>query len=558
MSRPKLAKISRKPATALTAGLESLRNRNWRTAFSQLAVADQASSLTGDELEALAIAAHLSGNEAQALELLARIHQAHLDAGNIRRAARFAFWIGFIALNDGQLSQSSGWLARAARLLEDQETCAEHGYLLIPAGIRAGRSGQIQSAVAAFVRAGHIGKQFADKDLMTMALNGHGRALIRGGDHAKGVKLLDEAMVAVVAGEVSPIVAGGMYCSVLESCRETHDLRRAQEWTRALDQWCAGQPEIVPYRGHCLLHRAELLQLRGAWHEAFKETLGARDRLSQPTPKPALGAALYRLGELHRLQGEFSEAEDAYLAAAKTGHSAQPGLSLLRLAQGRLDAASKSIRRHLDAIGRNTARPTAGQAELLEASVEIAIAENDFDSARLYANALDRLAKKLKVPLLQAMAACAEGAVLLASGDPRRALPVLRRGCALWSELDAPHPAARARALASRACLELDDCDASALELAAARDAFERLGAKPDLARLDAFSASPPKNKFPLSSREIEVLRLVASGATNRSIAQKLSISEKTVARHLSNIFVKLDISSRSAATAYAFQHQLM
>jgi hypothetical protein len=252
MSRPKLAKISRKPATALTAGLESLRNRNWRTAFSQLAVADQASSLTGDELEALAIAAHLSGNEAQALELLARIHQAHLDAGNIRRAARFAFWIGFIALNDGQLSQSSGWLARAARLLEDQETCAEHGYLLIPAGIRAGRSGQIQSAVAAFVRAGHIGKQFADKDLMTMALNGHGRALIRGGDHAKGVKLLDEAMVAVVAGEVSPIVAGGMYCSVLESCHETHDLGRAQEWTRALDQWCAGQPEIVPYRGHCL------------------------------------------------------------------------------------------------------------------------------------------------------------------------------------------------------------------------------------------------------------------------------------------------------------------
>jgi ATP/maltotriose-dependent transcriptional regulator MalT len=264
------------------------------------------------------------------------------------------------------------------------------------------------------------------------------------------------------------------------------------------------------------------------------------------------------LGELHRLQGEFSEAEDAYLAAAKTGHSAQPGLSLLRLAQGRLDAASKSIRRHLDAIGRNSARPTAGQAELLEASVEIAIAENDFDSARLYANALGRLAKKFKVPLLQAMAACAEGAVLLASGEPRRALPVLRRGCALWSALDAPYPAARARALASRACLELDDCDASALELAAARDAFERLGAKPDLARLAAFSASPPKNKFPLSSRETEVLRLVASGATNRSIAQKLSISEKTVARHLSNIFVKLDISSRSAATAYAFQHQLM
>src|SRR5262249_34028724 len=155
--------------------------------------------------------------------------------------------------------------------------------------------------------------------------------------------LLDEAMVAVIAGEVSPIVSGGMYCSVLESCRETHDVRRAQEWTRALDEWCADQPELVPYRGHCLLHRAELLQLRGSWREALQETQSARDRLSQPTPKPALAAALYRIGELHRLLGEFAQAEDAYLCAAKAGHPTQPGLALLRLAQGRLVEAAKSI-----------------------------------------------------------------------------------------------------------------------------------------------------------------------------------------------------------------------
>jgi DNA-binding NarL/FixJ family response regulator len=558
MSRPKLAKISSKGTLALKQGLASVRERKWRSAFSHLTAADQAASLTGDELEALAIAAHLSGNEARALELLARIHQAHLDAGNIRRAARFAFWLGFIALNEGQHAQSNGWFARASRLLEDQEACPEHGYLLIPAGIRAARSGEIPAATAAFIRAGQIGKQFADKDLMTMARNGLGRALIRDGEHAKGNKLLDEAMVAVIAGEVSPIVAGGMYCSVLESCRETHDLRRAQEWTRALDQWCADQPELVPYRGHCLLHRAELLQLRGSWREALQEAQSARDRLSEPTAKPALGAALYRQGELHRLRGEFAEAEEAFLSAAKAGHSAQPGLALLRLAQGRLDTAAKSIRQQVYAAAAHATRLSPVQAEILEASVEVALAENDLGSARLYAGALRKLASKFKVPILQAMTACAEGAVLLASGDPRRALSALRLGCAIWTELDAPYPAARARALAGRACLALDDCDASALELAAAQNAFERLGAKPDLIRLAALSASPAKNASLLSSREVEVLRLVASGAGNRAIAQKLSISEKTVARHLSNIFVKLDLNSRSAATAYAFQHRLV
>jgi tetratricopeptide (TPR) repeat protein len=510
MSRPKLARISHKRTLAVTQGLESLRDRKWRAAFLHLSAADKVASLTGDELEALAIAAHLSGNESRALELLARIHQAHLDAGNIRRAARFAFWLGFIALNEGQPAQSNGWLARATRLLEGQEVSPEHGYLLIPAGIRAARSGEIQAATSAFIRAEQLGKQFGDKDLMTMALNGHGRALIRGGEHAKGNKLLDEAMVAVIAGEVSPIVAGGMYCSVLESCRDTHDVRRAQEWTSALDQWCSDQPELVPYRGHCLLHRAELLQLRGSWREALQETQGARDRLSQPTPKPALAAALYRIGELHRLLGEFSEAEEAYLCAAKAGHSAQPGLALLRLAQGRREDAAKSIRCHVDAVGAETTRLSPGQAELLEACLEIALAENDLNAARRYTDALCKLEAKFKVPLLQAMAACAEGAVLLAEGDARRALPALRRGCATWTDLSAPYPAARARALAARACIALDDCDASALDLAAARSTFERLGAKPDLARLAALSATPVRPDAPLSSREVQVLRLVA------------------------------------------------
>lgn len=558
MSSRKLTKISG-GATALAQGLASLRERNWRTAFRQLAAADQASSLGGDELEALAIAAHLSGNEAQALELLSRIHQAHLAAGNIRRAARFAFWLGFIALNDGQLAQSNGWLARAARLLEGEEDCPEHGYLLIPAGIQAARRGEVKAAIAGFRRAGQLGRRFRDRDLVTMALNGHGRALIRGGDHANGVKLLDEAMVAVVSGEVSPIVAGGMYCSVLDSCRETHDLRRAQEWTSALDRWCAEQPELVPYRGHCLLHRAELLQLRGSWREALQEAIAACARFSQPTPKPARSAALYHIAELHRLLGEFADAEEAYLAAARAGHPAQPGMALLRLAQGKVDAAAKSIGSYADTFAATGTRPSAEQAHLLEACIEIALAEADLDKARQYSRALGKLASKYKVPMLRAMAACAEGAVRLAEGDARRALVALRQGCGLWSELDAPYPAARARAMAARACLKLEDRDACRLELAAARDAFERLGAVTDLERINQGGwEADSGGQGHLSAREIEVLRLVASGATNRAIAQSLSISEKTVARHLSNIFVKLDLDSRTAATAYAFRHRLV
>lgn len=563
MPRRKLALISvkrssKKPAS-LAKGLTSLRNRQWRSAFTQLALADQAESLGGTELEALAIAAHLSGNESQALELLARIHQHYLESGDVRRAARFAFWLGFIAFNDGQHGQSDGWLARASRLLDGHDACPERGYLLIPAGIRAARDGEIRTAVAAFLRAGEIGKQFADRDLMTMALNGHGRALIRGGENAKGNKLLDEAMIAVIAGEVSPIVAGGMYCSVLESCRETHDLSRAQEWTRALDEWCADQPELVPFRGHCLLHRAELLQLRGSWREALQEARDACEHLSAPMPKPALGSAFYRLGELHRLLGEFHQAEEAYVRAAKAGHPAQPGLALLRLAQGRGEPASEFARQYCDEIRRSRGRLSGAQAESLAAGVEIALGANDLTLARFYARTLEKMATKFQTRLIRAMSCQAVGAVMLASKNTKGALAALRRACALWSELDAPYHAARVRALAARACRELGDSDASQLECAAARETFQKLEAAPDLAQMDAvFPSADKHNSSRLSTRELEVLRLVASGAGNRAIAQSLSISGKTVARHLSNIFVKLDVASRSAATAYAFQNNLV
>jgi len=541
-------------AEALKRGRGSLRKQAWGTAFSHLSSADKAAPLEPEDIEGLATAAHLSGRETDSLELLARAHQAFLNAGEPQRSARCAIWLGLTTMFNGDMAQGNGWLARAGRLLKTLDECAEHGYLLLATGIRDVRGGHAAEGDAALARATAIGRRFEDKDLVTMALHGQGRALIRRGKVAKGAELLDEAMAAVMAGEVSPTIAGVVYCSVLESCRESFDLRRAQEWTSALNRWCASQPELVPYRGHCLLQRADIMQLNGAWAEAMEEARHACERLSDPPPKPPLGAAFYRVAEIHRVRGEFAQAEEAYRQANQAGYTVQPGFALLRMAQGQLDAAQATIRRLASETHAISTRP-----KVLEAFVEIALAVSDIPAARTAADELKNTAARHGAPFLRASADCACGAVLLAEGDVRKALITLRRGWSGWCELGAPYEAARARSLIALACREQGDLDAAEMELAAARHTFGRLGAATDTARLEKLAGKKTAKSTagPLSSRELQVLRLVASGTTNRGIAAKLGISDKTVARHVSNIFNKLDLTSRAAATAYAYQHGL-
>ena len=540
-------------AEALKRGRGSLRKRAWGTAFSHLSSADKEAPLEPEDIQGLANAAHLSGREADSLELLARAHQAFLNAGEPQRSARCAVWLGLTTMFNGDMAQGNGWLARASRLLETLDECVEHGYLLLATGIRDVRGGNAAEGDAALARSTAIGRRFGDKDLVTMALHGQGRALIRRGKIAKGVELLDEAMAAVMAGEVSPTIAGVVYCSVLESCRESFDLRRAQEWTSALNRWCASQPELVPYRGHCLLQRADIMHLNGAWVQAMEEARNACEKLSDPPPKPPLGAAFYRVAEIHRLRGEFAQAEEAYRQASQAGYTVQPGFALLRLAQGQLDAAQATIRRLASETHAISTRP-----KVLEAFVEIALAANDIPAARAAADELKNTAARHGAPFLRAIADCANGAVLLAEGDARNALVTLRRGWSGWCELDAPYEAARARTWIALACREQGDLDAAEMELAAARHTFGKLGAAADAARLEKHEDKKTgKSAGPLSARELQVLRLVASGTTNRGIAGKLGISEKTVARHVSNIFNKLDLTSRAAATAYAYQHGL-
>lgn len=534
---------------------DAFRGRVWAEAYARFSAADRSAPLGAGDLDHFAVAAYMMGRESEAAELWTRAHREHLAGGRLEAAARCASRLAVSLLERGEPAQCAGWIARARRVLDEHgRDSVERGYLLLPEGMQLFGGGDYPTAADVFASAVAIGSRFADADLAALGRHGQGRALIRLGNAVEGVSLLDEAMVAVTAGDVSPVVAGDLYCGVISGCQEIFDWRRAQEWTAALSRWCAAQPDLVPYRGICLLRRAELMQLHGEWTEAVAEARRACERLSQPATQAGLGAAFYQLGELHRLRGESVEAEEAYRQAVRFGRRPQPGLALLQLAQGEATAALASIRNAVDET-----RDRRGRPRVLAALVEIALAAEDRETAHQAAEELEATALELGAPYLRALARQSVGAVLLARNEPRTALGDLRQAEELWRSLECPYETARTRVLAALACRELGDEVGAAMELDAAAGALGAIGAVPDLARVEqARRAWARRGAGNLTSREVEVLRLVATGLTNRAIAGRLRISEKTVARHLSNIFVKLGLTSRSAATAYAYRHALV
>ena len=530
--------------------------RDWRHACDAFQACEP--ELDADDLERLAVSAYLVGENAQSDAAWSRAHQIRLDGDAIGGAVRCAFWIAFRLVNAFDGPGGNGWIARLERLLADGPVAPlDQARLAYLTGLRAVFEGDLATGEADLNRSATLAWRGHDAELTALARLSLGRVLIFQGELTGGVRLLDEAMlavgsnafspIAVGSNAFSPIAVGDSYCTAIEACHDLVDVRRGQVWTDGLTDWCARQTDMVPFAGVCQVHRAEFLQLKGSWVEAMAQAGLARARLAEPFRQLAYGAAVYQQGELHRLRGDFDLAEACYREASASGRDPQPGLALLRLSQDRVADAALAIDRAL-----NESADPVGRAHLLEAFVEIMLASDRLPESREAAAELAGIAATLGSPMLDGASRRTTGAVCLAEGDARAALAALRRAGDGFRELDAPYETARTAVLIARARLELGDEEGARLERDSARETFQRLGARPDVALLDGPASSP------LTARELQVLRLVAQGSTNRSIGAELGLSERTVDRHVSNIFSKLGVSSRTAATALAYESEFL
>jgi DNA-binding CsgD family transcriptional regulator len=550
-------------SAALSQARSAFRKRAWKESFGLFSAIDRAAPLSPEDLECLATAAYLAGEDDASVAAWVRAHKAHLQAQQVPRAVRCAFWMILQLMSSGDWARASGWLATAQRLLDGGgHDCAERGLLSVLVARGHFKARDLAAARDVCVETLALSDRFDDPELRIFARLTRGLAHADAGEVEAALTLFDEAMVGVTTAEVSPIAVGIVYCATIDACSEVMDPARAREWTSALSNWCATQPELVAFRGHCLVHRAETFRLCGDWTTALEESARASGRGSPGSAlEPvravhghSLGAAFYESGEIHRLRGRFAEAEEDYRLASEHGRLPEPGLALLRLAQGRDDAAATAIRRMLAQRQKRSTR-----ALVLAAAVEVLLATGDVATARTAASELAALTAAAPTPFVRALSAQTAGRLLLAANEPAAALEQLRAAWLDWQAIDIPYEAARTREMMGRACARLGDSDAAEMEFEAAHCGFLRLDALPDATRVSAAIPSSRAAELPaLTPRELQVIRLLATGKTNKAIAHDLVVSERTIDRHVSNILTKLDLPSRAAATAYAYQHRLV
>lgn len=540
-------------ASERDAARRAFARREWADVCARLTRLDRAGELEAEDLERLTTATDMVGRLEDGTALSRRLVNRFLEDGATGDALRATFWLTKSLQFLGNLVQAAAWQARARRLAEEHPACPEGGYAMFLEAEEAARSGRPEE----LLRVAQEGRErvagSTDPDLRAIARMGLGMALVERGRLEEGLVELDEAMESATEGALSPRATGLVYCAVLGACQAVHDVARVRTWTTALTDWCEGQPDFTGgYRGLCLVHRVEALQLGGSWPAAMA---AAREACTQLGKEGFLavvaGAAHHRVGELHRLRGEYDAAETAFREAVARGWEPQPGLALLRLATGRAPAAAAAMRRAL-----TETTDELGRSRLLPAAVEVFLAVPDLDPATAAAEELATIAAGLPMPSVQAMADQACGAVLLEQGDAQAALPVLRKAWRCWRDLGTPYEAARTRVLVARACRMLGDEDSALMELEAARQVLGALGARPDVAAVDRLASGGQDS--PLSPREHQVLRLIATGMSNSEIATELVVSDRTVARHVSNILAKLEVGSRTAAAAYAFEQGLL
>jgi DNA-binding CsgD family transcriptional regulator/tetratricopeptide (TPR) repeat protein len=538
-----------KTVDVLLQARDAYERRDWVHAFDRL---QGVGDLAPEDTMALATSAYLLGNVDDAVRALQSGYQDRIRNGDSLGAARFASWLGLLLNVRGETAVGGGWVARAQRLLETETgDVVERGYLLAHEFFQHLGRGDLARAAETAARVLQTGRRFTEHDLIAQGLMMQGRMMIYSGRVREGLALLDEAMVGLSAGEVSPIIAGMAYCSLIEACQELSDFSRAVSWTTALTRWCEAQPGLVPYTGQCSLHRGQIMRLRGAYDEALAEFARAQRRYQKEGTAAPAGMALTELGDVLRIRGKLDEAEASYRQAAELGHEPQPGLALAWLARGRTTAAISAVRRLLA-----EAQDPVRRSWMLPAGVEVLVSAQVLDEARQNSDELSGIASAFGSSALRAMATYAAATVHLAFGETEDALSDARESYRLWSELGSPYEAARARVVYGRALRAMGDEDSATGELALARSTFARLGAAPGVQEIDMLlGRSRPAG---LTEREVEVLRLVAEGRSNPDIARVLVLSRKTVERHLSNIFIKLDVPSRTAAAAYAHEHGLM
>jgi DNA-binding NarL/FixJ family response regulator len=519
--------------------------RAWPTVRAAYAAAD---GHAARDLEQWGLAAFLTGELVEAATVRERAHRAYLAEGDVDGASRVAFWLGLTATFRGDAAQASGWWGLMRSVQGGRfEASVWRGYELLNMAMQNLFQGRAEEALRLSGEVLEVGFAHDDLDLRVFAGNARGQALLAAGDFAGGLAELDATMLLATANPVTPQAVGIVYCAVVSNCKECLDVERSAEWTRVLDEWCAAQPGLVPFQGACIVHRSEVLQLRGEWGLAIAEV----DRLIEhPGPnRSSIGEAHYQRAELHRLRGEYDAAEAAYRAALAYGKDPQPGLALMRLAQGRGDSAMVALKRAIE-----EPRPTHMLTRLWRALVDVALASGDLACASSASSHLDAVAASSDAAFLRACAAMARGQIALRSGNPQEGLGPLRSALEGFNASGSPYDVARCRVAIAAACDALDDHETARFERDAARATFVSLLAQPDLDVLDGTTMS---QRHGLTRREVEILRLLATGATNRGIADELVLSEKTVARHVANIFTKLDVSNRATATAWAHQHGL-
>ncbi|MDZ5622251.1 LuxR C-terminal-related transcriptional regulator [Nocardioides sp. HM23] len=530
---------------------EAFDRRDWVAAYEGLSAAGSDALLAADFAD-LATAAFLVGRHNDCIQALQRAYQAHLDAGDQQAAVRCAFWLAMTLMDRGEVAVANGWISRADRLLETfEEDTVEHGYFLFFRMLGHILGGDPVTAFDEAVTLTSYGRRFANDDLLATGLMCQGRCLLYLARVPEGVRLLDEAMVGVTTGEVSPVFAGQTYCSSIEACQEISDFGRVAQWTTALTTWCSSQVGLVPFTGQCAVHRGQVMRVRGAFDEAIAELDGAIARYVASGTPGAAGLAYAEKGGLLRIRGEYDAAEAAFEQAIGFGHDPQPVQALLSVDRGRTQAACAAVRRLL-----GEPRDPIHRSQLLPGAIEVLLAGNELETARPLVAELVEVGEAFESSSLSAMAGHAVGALALADGRPAEALAPLRTALQQWRELDWPYETARTQVLLGRALRGVGDEESAAAEMGSAARSLAALGAGPEAQAVEQLLAPGPLPGG-LTAREAEVLRLVATGLSNPEIAAALFLSEKTVARHLSNIFTKLDVTSRTAAAAYAFDHGL-